>query len=123
MWKRVQIVTVTMRVRELENMIEETAMLAIIGRSGNFIGFILGECAAGVFSRSIATLCAGAAWTIINPAAMIVSPVIFSRIMRVQNSGVDSVFACNVYLCAGMRGVVCGSSGAGKTSFWKMPTY
>jgi len=45
----------------------------------------------------------GAAWTIINPLAMIVVyTVIFSQIMRAKLPGVDSTFAYSIYLCAGI---------------------
>lgn len=44
----------------------------------------------------------GAAWTVINPLAMIVVyTVIFSEIMRAKLPGVDSTFAYSIYLCAG----------------------
>lgn len=44
----------------------------------------------------------GAAWTIINPLAMIVVyTVIFSQIMRAKLPGIDSSFAYSIYLCAG----------------------
>jgi len=45
----------------------------------------------------------GAAWTVINPLAMIfVYTVIFSQIMRVRLPGAESNFAYSVYLCAGL---------------------
>lgn len=45
----------------------------------------------------------GAAWTIINPLAMIVVyTVIFSQIMRAKLPGVDSVYGYSIYLCAGV---------------------
>lgn len=45
----------------------------------------------------------GAAWTVIQPLAMIlVYTVIFSQIMRAKLPGVDSTFAYSIYLCAGV---------------------
>ncbi len=44
----------------------------------------------------------GAAWTIINPLAMIfVYTVIFSQVMHAKLSGVDKGFAYSIFLCAG----------------------
>lgn len=45
----------------------------------------------------------GAAWTIINPLAMIlVYTLIFSRVMQSRLPGVDSDFGYSIYLCAGL---------------------
>jgi len=45
----------------------------------------------------------GAAWTIINPLAMIsVYTVIFSQVMRAKLPGLDSTFAYSIYLCSGV---------------------
>jgi len=45
----------------------------------------------------------GAAWTIINPIAMIfVYTVIFSQVMRAKLPGTDTMFAYSIYLCAGI---------------------
>ena len=45
----------------------------------------------------------GAAWTVINPLAMIVVyTVIFSQVMRAKLPGIDSTFAYSIYLCAGI---------------------
>lgn len=44
----------------------------------------------------------GAAWTVLNPLAMIiVYTVIFSQVMRAKLPGVDTTFAYSIYLCAG----------------------
>ena len=44
----------------------------------------------------------GAAWTVINPLAMIVVyTVIFSQVMKAKLPGVDHGFAYSIYLCAG----------------------
>jgi lipopolysaccharide transport system permease protein len=45
----------------------------------------------------------GAAWTILNPLAMIVVyTVIFAGVMRAKLPGVDTTFAYSIYLCAGI---------------------
>jgi lipopolysaccharide transport system permease protein len=45
----------------------------------------------------------GAAWTVLNPLAMIlVYTVIFAQVMRSKLPGVDSSFAYSIYLCAGV---------------------
>lgn len=45
----------------------------------------------------------GAAWTVLNPLAMIiVYTVIFSQVMRAKLPGVDTTFAYSIYLCAGV---------------------
>ena len=45
----------------------------------------------------------GAAWSVINPLAMIfVYTVIFSKIMGAKMPGVDSAFGYSIYLCAGI---------------------
>jgi lipopolysaccharide transport system permease protein len=45
----------------------------------------------------------GAAWTVLNPLAMIVVyTVIFAQVMRTKLAGSDSTFAYSIYLCAGV---------------------
>jgi lipopolysaccharide transport system permease protein len=45
----------------------------------------------------------GAAWTVINPLAMIlVYTVIFSQVMKTRLPGTDSSLAYSIYLCAGV---------------------
>lgn len=45
----------------------------------------------------------GAAWTIINPLAMIlVYTIIFSQIMHAKLPGIDNSFGYSIYLCAGI---------------------
>lgn len=64
-------------------------------------GFILGSVKREFQSKYRNSLL-GAAWTIINPLAMIVVyTVIFSQIMRAKLPGIDSSFAYSIYLCAG----------------------
>lgn len=45
----------------------------------------------------------GAAWTVLNPLAMIVVyTLIFSQVMKARLPGVDSTFAYSIYLCSGI---------------------
>ncbi len=45
----------------------------------------------------------GAAWTVINPLAMIfVYTVIFSKVMRAKLPGAEGSFAYSIYVCAGL---------------------
>lgn len=65
-------------------------------------GFILGSVKREFQSKYRNSLL-GAAWTVINPLAMIiVYTVIFSQIMRAKLPGIDSAFAYSIYLCAGV---------------------
>ncbi len=65
-------------------------------------GFILGSVKREFQSKYRNSLL-GAAWTVINPLAMIlVYTVIFSQVMRAKLPGVDSTFAYSIYLCAGI---------------------
>jgi len=65
-------------------------------------GFIVGSVKREFQSKYRNSLL-GAAWTIINPLAMIVVyTVIFSQIMKAKLPGVDSTFAYSIYLCAGV---------------------
>lgn len=65
-------------------------------------GFILGSVRREFQTRYQNSLL-GAAWTVLNPLAMIVVyTVIFSQVMRARLPGVDSTFAYSIYLCAGV---------------------
>ena len=65
-------------------------------------GFILGNVKREFQSKYRNSLL-GAAWTIINPLAMIfVYTVIFSQVMKAKLPGVDSAFAYSIFLCAGI---------------------
>ncbi|WP_298933071.1 ABC transporter permease [uncultured Ramlibacter sp.] len=65
-------------------------------------GFILGSVRREFQSRYQNSLL-GAAWTVLNPLAMIVVyTVIFSQVMRARLPGTDSSFAYSIYLCAGL---------------------
>jgi lipopolysaccharide transport system permease protein len=65
-------------------------------------GFILGSVRREFQSRYQNSVL-GAAWTVLNPLAMIVVyTVIFSRVMGARLPGVDSTIAYSIYLCAGV---------------------
>lgn len=65
-------------------------------------GFILGSVQREFQSKYRNSLL-GAAWTVLNPLAMIVVyTVIFAQVMRTKLPGVDSTFAYSIYLCAGV---------------------
>jgi lipopolysaccharide transport system permease protein len=65
-------------------------------------GFILGSVKREFQARYRNSLL-GAAWTVLNPLAMIlVYTVIFAQVMRTRLPGVDSTFAYSIFLCAGV---------------------
>lgn len=65
-------------------------------------GFILGSVKREFQSKYRNSLL-GAAWTVLNPLAMIiVYTVIFSQVMRAKLPGIDTTFAYSIYLCAGV---------------------
>jgi lipopolysaccharide transport system permease protein len=65
-------------------------------------GFIVGS-VKREFQSKYRNSMLGAAWTVLNPLAMIiVYTVIFSQIMRAKLPGIDSTFAYSIYLCAGV---------------------
>jgi lipopolysaccharide transport system permease protein len=65
-------------------------------------GFILGSVKREYQSKYRNSLL-GAAWTVLNPLAMIVVyTVIFAQVMRAKLPGMDSTFAYSIYLCAGV---------------------
>ncbi|MBV5340918.1 MAG: ABC transporter permease [Deltaproteobacteria bacterium] len=67
-----------------------------------FRGFVLGS-VKREFQLKYRNSLLGAAWTVLNPLAMIiVYTVIFAQIMRAKLPGVDSTFAYSIYLCAGV---------------------
>lgn len=64
-------------------------------------GFILGSVTRD-FQSKYRNSMLGAAWTVINPLAMIVVyTVIFAEVMRARLSGVDNTFGYSIFLCAG----------------------
>jgi lipopolysaccharide transport system permease protein len=65
-------------------------------------GFILGS-VKREFQSKYRNSMLGAAWTVLNPLAMIiVYTVIFSQLMRAKLPGINSTFAYSIYLCAGL---------------------
>src|SRR5450631_298974 len=82
-------------------------------------GFILGS-VKREFQIKYRNSLLGAAWTILNPLAMIlVYTVIFSQVMRAKLPGVDSSFAYSIYLCSGVLtwGLFAEISGRAQTVF------
>lgn len=68
----------------------------------SYRGFISGSVKREFQSRYRNSLL-GAAWTVLNPLAMIVVyTVIFSQVMRTRLPGTDNSFAYSIYLCAGV---------------------
>lgn len=65
-------------------------------------GFILGS-VKREFQLKYRNSMLGAAWTVLNPLAMIlVYTLVFSQIMKARLPEVSSVFAYSIYLCGGM---------------------
>lgn len=76
--------------------------MAILRMLWRYKGFVLGSVKREFQSKYRNSLL-GAAWTIINPLAMvIVYTVIFSQVMRAKLPGVDHGFAYSIYLCSGV---------------------
>lgn len=77
-------------------------MSALVRALWNYRAFILGSVKREFQSKYRNSLL-GAAWTVLNPLAMIVVyTVIFSQVMRTKLPGVSSSFAYSIYLCAGL---------------------
>lgn len=77
-------------------------MSAMVRALWSYRGFILGSVKREFQSKYRNSLL-GAAWTVLNPLAMIiVYTVIFSQIMRAKLPGVDSNLGYGIYLCAGI---------------------
>lgn len=77
-------------------------MTAMFRAIWNYRAFIVGS-VTREFQSKYRNSILGAAWTVLNPLAMIiVYTVIFSQIMRAKLPGVDSAFAYSIYLCAGI---------------------
>lgn len=77
-------------------------MLSIFKSLWAYRGFILGSVKREFQSKYRNSLL-GAAWTVINPLAMIiVYTVIFAEVMKAKLPGVDSTFGYSIYLCAGI---------------------
>jgi lipopolysaccharide transport system permease protein len=68
----------------------------------SYRGFIVGSVKREFQSKYRNSLL-GAAWTVLNPLAMIVVyTVIFSQVMRAKLPDVDSTFAYSIYICSGL---------------------
>ena len=77
-------------------------MLNVLKGLWAYRGFILGS-VKREFQLKYRNSLLGAAWTVINPLAMIlIYTVIFSQVMRARLPGVDSTFAYSIFLCAGV---------------------
>ena len=77
-------------------------MPGMLGALWAYRGFIVGSVKREFQSKYRNSLL-GAAWTVINPLAMIiVYTVIFSQIMKAKLPGVDTTFAYSIFLCAGI---------------------
>jgi lipopolysaccharide transport system permease protein len=77
-------------------------MLTMLKSLWAYRGFIIGSVKREFQSKYRNSLL-GAAWTVLNPLAMIfVYTVIFSQLMRSRLPGVDGAFAYSIYLCAGV---------------------
>ncbi|WEF32932.1 ABC transporter permease [Pseudoduganella chitinolytica] len=93
-----------------------SAMLSGVWR---YRGFIAGSLKREFQSKYRNSLL-GAAWTVLNPLAMIVVyTVIFSQVMHNRLQGMDSPFAYSIYLCAGVLtwGLFAEITGRGQTVF------
>jgi len=68
----------------------------------NYRGFIFGS-VKREFETKYQNSVLGAAWTIVNPMAMImVYTIIFSQVMKARLPGAETQFAYSIYLCAGL---------------------
>ncbi|NSL53751.1 ABC transporter permease [Uliginosibacterium aquaticum] len=77
-------------------------MNAVVRALWAYRGFILGSVKREFQSKYQNSLL-GAAWTVLNPLAMItVYTVIFAEVMRAKLPGVDSTFGYSIFLCAGI---------------------
>lgn len=77
-------------------------MAAMLRTLWNYRGFILGSIKRE-FQAKYRNSLLGAAWTVLNPLAMIVVyTVIFAEVMRTRLTGVDGKFAYSIFLCAGI---------------------
>lgn len=82
-------------------------------------GFILGS-VKREFQLKYRNSVLGAAWSVLNPLAMIVVyTVIFSQVLKAKLPGVDNDFAYSIYLCAGTLtwGLFAEIIGRGQTIF------
>ena len=79
-----------------------TLLMRMLANLWAYRGFVLGSVKREFQSKYRNSLL-GAAWTVINPLAMIVVyTLIFTQVMRAKLPGVDSQFAYSIYLCVGV---------------------
>lgn len=77
-------------------------MTSLFSGVWRYRGFVIGSIKREFQSKYRNSLF-GAAWTVLNPLAMIVVyTVIFSQVMGSRLQGVDSAFGYSIYLCAGV---------------------
>src|SRR3546814_113871 len=77
-------------------------VMALTRSVWGYRGFILGNVKREFQSKYRNSLL-GAAWTVLNPLAMIVVyTVIFSEVMRAKLPGIDTTFGYSIFLCAGV---------------------
>lgn len=77
-------------------------MIGFLKPLWSYRGFIYGSVKREFQSKYRNSLL-GAAWTFLNPLAMIVVyTVIFSQVMKAKLPGIESGFAYSIYLCAGV---------------------
>jgi lipopolysaccharide transport system permease protein len=76
--------------------------LAMLRGVWHYRGYILGS-VKREFQSKYGNAILGAAWTVLNPLAMIlVYTVIFAQVMRAKMPGADGPYAYSIYLCAGI---------------------
>ena len=81
---------------------EAYSLKAIMLAIWNYRGFIAGNIKRE-FQLKYRNSLLGAAWTVVNPLAMIVVyTVIFAQVMKARLPGVNNTFAYSIYLCAGI---------------------
>lgn len=72
------------------------------GKLWQYRGFVLGTVKRDFQQRYFDSVL-GAAWTVLNPLAMIfIYTVVFSRVMRTRLAGLDDTLAYSIFLCAGV---------------------
>src|SRR5439155_17861766 len=79
-----------------------TRLMTVIKALWAYRGFILGSVKREFQSRYQNSML-GAAWTVLNPLAMIVVyTVVFAQVMKARLPDVEGGFAYSIYLCAGV---------------------
>ena len=96
-------------------------MLGLLRALWLYRGFVFGS-VKREFQLKYKNSMLGAAWTVLNPLAMIVVyTVIFSSVMHAKLPGVDNGFAYSIYLCSGVLtwGLFAEILGRGKGIFFE----